>query len=41
MTDAISVMTLSWRETNAAAFDQTVSPIFDMGAMVTRLQSHL
>jgi hypothetical protein len=29
-------MTLSQRQTNAAAFDQTASPMFDMGAMVTR-----
>jgi hypothetical protein len=41
MTDATSAMTLSRRKTNAAAFDQTVSPIFDMGAMVTRFQRHL
>jgi hypothetical protein len=41
MTDATSAMTPSQRETTSAAFVKTVSPIFNMGAMVMRLQSHL
>lgn len=36
VTDATSAMTQSQRRTNAVAFDKTPSPMFDMGAMVTR-----
>jgi hypothetical protein len=41
VTDATRATTLSQRQTNAAAFDQTASPVFNMGAMVTRLQRQL